>query len=174
MAPDPRKWHFASLVRGSTRHVVTDLNLSRAQSDVRRLVSVVSSSRPIRFRYRARAPISTEREGEARIVPASTARNGVAETPRVCPTVGTCIMRDTECVFSHTSRMRIVLSAGPMSRAGQRNGPRSDVYMRHIGVRPSVPASVPKLGRRSINRQPTPTELPTKNGPEIIDFRPVP
>ena len=37
----------------------------------------------------------------------------------------------------------------------------------------SVPASVPKPGPRTINRQPTPVKLPMKNGPEIIDFRPV-
>jgi hypothetical protein len=36
----------------------------------------------------------------------------------------------------------------------------------HIGVRSSVPASVPKLGPRSINRQPTPTKPPIRNGPE--------
>ena len=43
----------------------------------------------------------------------------------------------------------------------------------HIGVGSSVPAGVPKLGPRTINRQPTPTKLPKKDGPEIIDFRPV-
>ena len=37
----------------------------------------------------------------------------------------------------------------------------------------SVPASVPKLGPKSIHRRPTPTKLAIKNGPEIIDFRPV-
>ena len=43
----------------------------------------------------------------------------------------------------------------------------------HIGVDSSVPASVPKPGPMSINRQPTPTKLPMENGPEIFDFRPV-
>ncbi len=43
----------------------------------------------------------------------------------------------------------------------------------HIGVGPSVPASVPKLGPRTIIRQPTPPAEPIKNGPEIVDFRPV-
>ena len=43
----------------------------------------------------------------------------------------------------------------------------------HIGIGPSVPTSVPKRGPSSIIRQPTPTKFPIKNGPEIIDFRPV-
>jgi hypothetical protein len=37
----------------------------------------------------------------------------------------------------------------------------------------SVPRNVPKRGPKSITRQPTPTKFPIKNGPEIIDFRPV-
>jgi hypothetical protein len=40
-----------------------------------------------------------------------------------------------------------------------------------IGCR--VPTSVPKRGPRAIIRQPTPAKLPIKNGPEIVDFRPV-
>jgi hypothetical protein len=42
----------------------------------------------------------------------------------------------------------------------------------HIGVGFSVPASVPKLEPRTINRQPANKE-PTKNGPEIVNFKPV-
>jgi hypothetical protein len=42
-----------------------------------------------------------------------------------------------------------------------------------LGIARSVPASVPKPGPRTINRQPTPTNDPIKNGPEIVDFRPV-
>ena len=34
-------------------------------------------------------------------------------------------------------------------------------------------ASVPERGPRTILRQQTPTKFPLKNGPEIIDFRPV-
>jgi hypothetical protein len=37
----------------------------------------------------------------------------------------------------------------------------------------SVPTSVPKRSPRTILRHPTPTERPIKNGPEIVDFRPV-
>ena len=36
-----------------------------------------------------------------------------------------------------------------------------------------VHTSVPKRGPKTIIRQPTPTKKPMKNGPEIIDFRPV-
>jgi hypothetical protein len=36
-----------------------------------------------------------------------------------------------------------------------------------------VPKSVPKRGPTAIIRQPTPTMKPIKNGPEIINFRPV-
>jgi hypothetical protein len=43
----------------------------------------------------------------------------------------------------------------------------------HIGVGLGVPTSVPKRDPRTIIRQPTPTKVPTKNGPEIVDFRPV-
>ena len=43
----------------------------------------------------------------------------------------------------------------------------------HIGISSSVPTSVPKRGPTTIIRQPTPTKVPIKNGPEIIDFRPV-
>jgi hypothetical protein len=35
-----------------------------------------------------------------------------------------------------------------------------------------VPANVPKRGPRAISPQPTPTNVPMKNGPEIVDFRP--
>jgi hypothetical protein len=37
----------------------------------------------------------------------------------------------------------------------------------------TVPKSVPKPGPRTIHRQPTPTNKPIKNGPEIVNFRPV-
>ena len=37
----------------------------------------------------------------------------------------------------------------------------------------SVPTSAPKRGPRTIIRQPTPTKNPIKNGPEIVNFRPV-
>ena len=43
----------------------------------------------------------------------------------------------------------------------------------HIDIGESVPTSVPKRGPRTIIRQPTPTNRPIKNGPEIDDFRPV-
>src|SRR5882762_2207437 len=43
----------------------------------------------------------------------------------------------------------------------------------HVGIGLSVPRSVPKRGPRTIIPQPTPTKVPIKNGPEIIDFRPV-
>jgi hypothetical protein len=33
--------------------------------------------------------------------------------------------------------------------------------------------SVPERGPMTILRQPTPTKKPIKNGPEIVDFRPV-
>ena len=36
-----------------------------------------------------------------------------------------------------------------------------------------VPSSVPKREPKTINLQPTPTKDPIKNGPEIINFRPV-
>ena len=44
----------------------------------------------------------------------------------------------------------------------------------HIGIISSVPASVPKRGPRTVIRDPTPTNVPIKNGPEIVNFRPVP
>jgi hypothetical protein len=34
-----------------------------------------------------------------------------------------------------------------------------------------VPASVPKLGPRTVIREPRPTNDPIKNGPEIFNFR---
>ena len=43
----------------------------------------------------------------------------------------------------------------------------------HIGVGPSVPKSVPKEGPKPVIRQPTPTMNTMKNGPEIVNFRPV-
>lgn len=43
----------------------------------------------------------------------------------------------------------------------------------HIDIGFSVPASVPKPGPRTIHQQPTPTKEPIKNGPEIVNFRPV-
>ena len=49
----------------------------------------------------------------------------------------------------------------------------SCAHKAHIGVIRSVPASVPKPGPRTIIRQPTPTKFQLRNGPEIIDFRPV-
>jgi hypothetical protein len=32
---------------------------------------------------------------------------------------------------------------------------------------------VPKRGPMTISRDPTPTKVPMKNGPEIVDFKPV-
>ena len=55
----------------------------------------------------------------------------------------------------------------------------SDTLQRHSPIfvyklrTNSVPASVPKGGPMTINRQPTPTKLPMQNGPKILDFRPV-
>ena len=43
----------------------------------------------------------------------------------------------------------------------------------HIGIGLTVPTSVPERGPMTINRQPTPTKFPMKNGPGIVDFRPV-
>ena len=43
----------------------------------------------------------------------------------------------------------------------------------HIGVGWSVPKSVPKRGPKPVIRQPTPTTKPIKNGPKIVNFRPV-
>jgi hypothetical protein len=43
----------------------------------------------------------------------------------------------------------------------------------HVDIGFSVPKSVPKRDPTTILRQPTPTNKPRKNGPEIIDFRPV-
>jgi hypothetical protein len=45
--------------------------------------------------------------------------------------------------------------------------------VRQTLVSPGVPSSVPERGPRTIIRQPTPTKFPTKNGPEIINFRPI-
>ena len=36
-----------------------------------------------------------------------------------------------------------------------------------------MPVSVPNLGPRTVKRQPTPTNESIKNGPEIVNFRPV-
>jgi hypothetical protein len=41
------------------------------------------------------------------------------------------------------------------------------------GINAAVPKSVPKRGPTTIIRQSTPTKKPIKNGPEIVDFRPV-
>jgi hypothetical protein len=43
----------------------------------------------------------------------------------------------------------------------------------HVRIRQVVPESVPKRDPKPVSRQPTPTELPIKDGPEISDFRPV-
>jgi hypothetical protein len=50
----------------------------------------------------------------------------------------------------------------PIRLSQQRGSPHS-----------SVPKSVPKRGPKPVIRQPTPTTNPIKNGPEIVDFRPV-
>jgi hypothetical protein len=42
-----------------------------------------------------------------------------------------------------------------------------------MGIGASVPVSVPERGQMVIIRQPTPTQFPMRNGPEIVDFRPV-
>jgi hypothetical protein len=44
---------------------------------------------------------------------------------------------------------------------------------RHISVGLGVPKSVPRLGPRTVKRQRTPTNESIKNGPEIVNFRPV-
>ena len=46
--------------------------------------------------------------------------------------------------------------------------------MKHTSQSPEVcPGVCPNAGPRTIIRQPTPTNVPIKNGPEIIDFTPV-
>lgn len=47
----------------------------------------------------------------------------------------------------------------------------SDICLQISDAR--VPVGVPKLGPGSVKRQPKPTKLPMKNGPEIVNFRPV-
>jgi hypothetical protein len=48
------------------------------------------------------------------------------------------------------------------------------VLDRHtLAPQSSVAASVPKRRPRTVSRDPTPTKVSIKNGPEIIDFRPV-
>ena len=42
-----------------------------------------------------------------------------------------------------------------------------------IGIVCSVPTRVPKRGPITIIRQPTPTKVSIRNGPEIVNFRPV-
>jgi hypothetical protein len=46
-------------------------------------------------------------------------------------------------------------------------------YKAHVGIGLRVPKSVPKRGPTTIIRQPTPTNVSIKNGPEIVNFRPV-
>ncbi len=53
----------------------------------------------------------------------------------------------------------------------QRNA--SCAHQAHIGIVASVPNSVPKRGPMAIIRHPTPTKVAIKNGPEIVNFRPV-
>ena len=43
----------------------------------------------------------------------------------------------------------------------------------HTVIGRSVPTSVPKRGPGTVILEPTPTNVPIKNGPEIINFRPV-
>ena len=43
-----------------------------------------------------------------------------------------------------------------------------------IDIIRSVPTSVPKGGPTTIIWEPTPIKFEIKNGPEIVDFRPVP
>ena len=43
----------------------------------------------------------------------------------------------------------------------------------HVGIGLSVPKNVPERGPTTVIQQPTPTKRPIKNGPEIVNFRPV-
>src|SRR5205823_3012718 len=47
------------------------------------------------------------------------------------------------------------------------------VHLHRRTPRPNTASSVPKRSPRTISRQPTPTKFPIKNGPEIVNFRPV-
>jgi hypothetical protein len=49
----------------------------------------------------------------------------------------------------------------------------SSAQKAHIDISRSVPVGVPKRGPATIIGQPTPTKFPLKNGPEIVNFRPV-
>jgi hypothetical protein len=64
-----------------------------------------------------------------------------------------------------------VRDAGWVRRRAQRN--LTCAYEAHIGIGRSVATSVPKRGPWTIIRQPTSAKFPMKNGPEIVDFRPV-
>ena len=65
------------------------------------------------------------------------------------------------------------IAAGNGPRRMASRSPERCARQAHIGIGYGVPTSVPKRGPRTINRQPTPTKIPMKNGPEIVDFRPV-
>jgi hypothetical protein len=49
----------------------------------------------------------------------------------------------------------------------------SSAQKAHIDISRIVPVSVPKRDPMTIIRQPMPTKRPIKNGPEIVNFRPV-
>ncbi len=71
------------------------------------------------------------------------------------------------------SSLSFALFASPVEVLHRHQRRATCAYKAHIGIRSSVPTSVPKRGPITIIRQPTPTKFLIKNGPEIDYFRPV-
>ncbi len=147
-------------------------------------------------------PAQSAGRGNAQSLAAGCCRhNRFAETLRPCSTCSTEEwlperLLDSESPRRQPPRRR---SRRGVSRFGRSSRPtahlayqsnesgRDEVYVRpsrsqrnplcaykaHSGIVWSVPTSVPKRGPMTIMRQPTPTKVPIKNGPEIINFGPV-
>jgi len=78
---------------------------------------------------------------------------------------------EPEAALFRELRVLRVVSVEVLHRSHKRS--TTCAYQAHIGVGSRVPTSVPKRSPRTISRQPTPTKFPIKNGPEIVNFRPI-
>ncbi len=81
-------------------------------------------------------------------------------------------------IENQADKLPASLSGGEQQRAAiaralANDPPPTCAHKAHIGIGSSVPISVPKRDPITIIRQPTPTKFEIKNGPEIVDFRPV-
>ena len=124
----------------------------------------------LRFSKRRRVALRNERNGIGR----SGAARRLSTRPAQLPSSRRLSLASSAFAFGRAGDADEGGLAATSIDAGISPQVTQRVPTRHtLASAPVCPPVCPNSVRDPINRQPTPTKLPMKNGPEIIDFRPV-